>query len=94
MRYIEETLTGIRHFTVERFTKGETYMVPLLCIRPEEGAGITSEELAEALQEGEPRIVVDQHSKEGGIIVNPHMLQPGQERIVAERCKEVLTQGD
>jgi hypothetical protein len=65
--------------------------VPLLRIRPEEGTGITSEELAEALQDGEPRIVVDHRSGEGCIVVNPHMLQPGQERIVAERCKEVLT---
>ena len=94
VRTIEGTLTGIRHLTVERFTKGDTYSLPLLCIRPEEGAGITSEELAEALREGEPRIVVDQHSKEGDIVLNPHMLQPGQERIVAERCKQVLTQGN
>jgi seryl-tRNA(Sec) selenium transferase len=91
VRHIEKTLSGIRHFAVERFTKGETYTVPLLRIRPEEGTGITSEELAEALQDGEPRIVVDHRSGEGCIVVNPHMLQPGQERIVAERCKEVLT---
>lgn len=93
VQHIEATLSGIPHITVERFTKAETYMVPLLYIRPEAGAGITSEKLAEALREGEPRIVVDQHSKEGGIVVNPHMLQPGQERLVGERCKEVLTRG-
>jgi L-seryl-tRNA(Ser) seleniumtransferase len=94
LRYIEATLRGVSHIAVERFTKAETYRVPLLCIRPQEGAGITSEKLAEALREGEPRIVVDQHTEAGGIVVNPHMLQPGQERLVAERCKEVLTRGD
>jgi uncharacterized pyridoxal phosphate-dependent enzyme len=94
VQHIEATLGGIPNITVERFTKAETYTVPLLCIRPEVGAGITSEELAEALQEGEPRIVVDQFTKEDGIVVNPHMLQSGQERLVAERCKQVLTRGD
>jgi L-seryl-tRNA(Ser) seleniumtransferase len=93
VRYIEEKLAGIRHLTVKRFTKGETYTLPLLCIRPQEGAGISSEELAGALQDGEPCIVVDQHSTEECIVVNPHMLQPGQERVVAERCKEVLNRG-
>ena len=91
VRYIEEALAGIPHFSVARFTKGETYTVPLLYIRPEAGAGITREEIAEALLEGEPRIVVGQHFTEDGIAINPHMLEPGQERIVAERCREVLT---
>lgn len=93
VRHIERTLTGIQHLRVERFTKGDTYSLPLLRIHSEEGAGITSEALAEALREGEPRIVVDQHSTEGDVVLNPHMLQPGQERIVAERCRQVLTLG-
>jgi len=94
VQHIAAALSGIRHVAVERFTRAETYIVPLLCIRPGAGAGITSEELAQALREGEPRIVVDQHTREGGIVVNPHMLQPGQERLVAQRCKELLTQGN
>jgi L-seryl-tRNA(Ser) seleniumtransferase len=93
IRHIEEALSGIRHFTVERIVKAATYAVPLLRIRPLAGACSTSEELAEALLEGDPRIVVDQHTEEGAIVVNPHMLQPGQEWIVAERCRQALTQG-
>ena len=93
MRHIEGALTGIEGFTLGRFTKAETYTVPLLGIRPEAGAGITIEAIVEALREGEPRIIVDLISKERSVVINPHMLQPGQERIVARRCKEVLTQG-
>ena len=89
---IEETLKGVPHVAVGRFTKGETYTVPLLYIRPEADAGLTREMIAEALEAGEPRIIVGQHFTEDSITINPHMLQPGQERIVAERCKEVLTQ--
>ena len=90
-RHIEEALNGIPRFMVGRFIRAETYEVPLVFIHPEEGAGISCEEIAQALLEGDPRIVVDQHSKEGEIVINPHMLQPGQERLVAQRCREVLT---
>ena len=90
--YIEEALNGIPHIVVGRFTKGETYTVPLLYIRPTESAGFTPEMIAGALEDGEPCIVVAQHFTPDSIVINPHMLQPGQERIVAERCKAVLTQ--
>ncbi len=90
--YIEEALKGVPHVEVGRFTKGETYRVPMLYIRPEADAGLTLEMIAEALQEGEPSIVVGQHFTQDSIVINPHTLRPGQERIVAERCKEVLTQ--
>jgi len=92
VRYIEEALKDIPNFAIGRLAKGETYTVPLLYIRPEASAGIAPERIAEALQEGEPRIVVAQHLTQDSIVINPHMLQPGQEQIVAERCKEVLTQ--
>lgn len=92
VRYIEKVLKDIPHFAIGRLAKGETYAVPLLNIRPEAGAATTREKIAEALQEGEPRIAVAQHITPDSIVINPHMLQPGQERIVAQRCKEVLTQ--
>ena len=48
--------------------------------------------IAEALEAGEPSIVVGQHFTEDSVTINPHNLQPGQEQIVAERCKAVLAQ--
>jgi len=92
LRCIEAALENIPHFEIGRFTKRQTYTVPLLYIRPQAGTGRTRESIAEELQEGEPRIVVSQHFTQDSIVINPHMLEPGQEQIVAERCREVLTQ--
>lgn len=91
VQYIEKALTGIPHVKLERLTKGETYIVPLLSIRTEPGAGLDREAIAEELKEGEPRILVAQHFTQDSIVINPHVLQPGEERAVAERCKAVLT---
>ncbi len=87
--HIEEALRTIPHIETGRFIKGETYQVPLLSIRRQ--TGLTREKIAEELLEGDPRVVVAQHFTEDSIVINPHMLQPGQERVVAERCKEVLS---
>jgi len=72
--------------------KGETYAVPLLVVRPLPEAGCSPQQLFDALLAGDPPIVTAQHFIDDGIVINPHMLQPGQEQIVAERCKQVLEQ--
>ena len=90
LRYIDETLSDLAEVELEHFVKGETYQVPMLHIRP--AAKISREQIAAALKAGEPRIVIAEHFRADGVVINPHMLQPGQERIVAARCKEVLTQ--
>jgi uncharacterized pyridoxal phosphate-dependent enzyme len=91
LRHIEEVLSDIAHVEMDHFIKGETCQVPMLHIRLGAGAGITCGQIAAELKAGEPRIVIAEHFREDGVVINPHMLQPGQERIVAERCKEVLT---
>ncbi|MBI4552476.1 MAG: aminotransferase class V-fold PLP-dependent enzyme [Candidatus Latescibacteria bacterium] len=91
LRFIEDALVGIPHVTLGRVTKSDTYTVPLLSIRLDAETGLTRERIAEALREGEPRIVVGMHFTQDSVVINPHMLQPGQERIVAGRCREVLT---
>ena len=88
--YIEQELIDIPHFAIGRLTKGGTYTVPLLYIRPEAGAGVTLEAIVHALQQGEPRIVTGEHFSQDSVVINPHNLQLGQERIVAKRCREVL----
>ena len=93
VEYIERVLAGTGHpITLERMEKGDTYTVPMLAVRTLPAAGFTAAQLFQALLDGEPRIVVAQHFIGDGIVVNPHMLKPGQERIVAERCQEVLEQ--
>ena len=54
-------------------------------------AGFTTGQLFQGLIDGDPRIVLAQHFIDG-LVVNPHMLKPGQERIVAERCLQVLAE--
>ena len=90
--YIEGALRGIPNITIDRFTKGETYTVPLLNIRPTAEANFTRSMIAEGLEAGEPAIVVGQHFTEDSVTINPHNLQPGQEQIVADRCKAVLAE--
>jgi L-seryl-tRNA(Ser) seleniumtransferase len=92
LNYIEAALKGIPNITTGRLIKSETYTIPLLYIRPEADANFTRSMIADALEAGEPPIVVGQHFTEDSVTINPHNLQPGQEQIVAERCKAVLAQ--
>jgi L-seryl-tRNA(Ser) seleniumtransferase len=88
--HIREALAGLPHLTMERQIRSETYTVPLLAIRIGPEAGITGEEAIQQLRDGEPRIIVGPAFGNDGLLINPHMLQPGQERIVADRCRAVL----
>ena len=66
----------------------------------EEALGLTHEDAAQALRNGEPRIIVQVINTarygfagftEKQLRVHPHSLQEGEERIVAKRLREVLT---
>jgi hypothetical protein len=47
-----------------------------------------------ALQDGEPRIFMFEHSADAGTIVfMPEGLRPGEAEIVGQRLREILTQG-
>jgi D-glucosaminate-6-phosphate ammonia-lyase len=44
-----------------------------------------------ALDQGEPRVAVAQYGLDAGyLIVNPHVLQPGEEQLVLSRLREVV----
>lgn len=92
VRYIEEVLSGIPAITLARGEPRETYTVPKLVVKIDPDSGITGAEAVVALLDGTPRIIV-QDEGEDGFSINPHNLQEGQERIVAERCREVLVNG-
>jgi len=58
--------------------------------------GLTGEAVVKALYDGEPRVAVfpdrgERDSGRTGVTVNPYMMQPGDERIVADRLYAVLT---
>ncbi len=44
--------------------------------------------IAEQLRTGEPRIEVSASAE--GVTVNPHMLRPGDEKVIAKRLREIL----
>lgn len=90
LKHIEDSLASTAGITLQRFTKGETYHVPLLAIESAEGAEVSIEEIHDALLACAPRIAVATHLKPGILVINPHSLQPGEERIVAERLKTVI----
>lgn len=91
LRQIEATLADVPHIHLARLGQLQTYSVPQLAIRPEPALGLTREAIAERLLAGDPRIVVALHQTPDSVVINPHMLQPGQEQIVAQRCRAVLT---
>jgi uncharacterized pyridoxal phosphate-dependent enzyme len=97
-----ETMSGIPHVRAWReFPFGDGQLIPHASISwDEEAVGITHAEAVKALLEGEPRIAVQfinpqvygfggYQSKE--LRVHPSTLQEGEDVIVAERLKEVLT---
>lgn len=90
LQTIEAALLDVPHITLRRPPSGQTYNVPLLAIRLEAGTSLTREAVAAALRDGEPRIVVALHLVPDSVVINPHMLKPGQETIVADRCRTVL----
>ncbi len=92
VRYIETELGGIPHVTLSRLDPEETYAVPQLKVAIDPEAGLTGDDAVKALLDGDPRIIVQERDEEG-FSINPHNLQDGQERIVAQRCREVLSGG-
>jgi L-seryl-tRNA(Ser) seleniumtransferase len=54
----------------------------------EKRLGITAAEIHKMLLEGDPPIYV--HQVENQIIINPQCLQDGEEKIIAQRIKEIL----
>ncbi|MCY4545869.1 MAG: aminotransferase class V-fold PLP-dependent enzyme [Gemmatimonadetes bacterium] len=92
VRYIEAKLAGISYVSISRIDPEETYAVPQLKVTIDPEAGLTGDDAVKSLLDGSPRIVVQERGEEG-FSINPHNLQDGQERIVAERCREVLTSG-
>ena len=95
--YIVETLSDLSHVTVESgFPKDfagvqvNPGIVPVAVVTWDNQAiPVTKEKVASALLEGDPGVYVA--TSRDGIVIAPHTLLPGEERIVAERVGAVLT---
>ena len=68
---------------------GRSNVAPNLGVRWErERLAISGHELARQLSAGQPRIEIAAH--ESGFGINPYMMEPGEENIVAQRVSEIL----
>jgi L-seryl-tRNA(Ser) seleniumtransferase len=88
---IEKAVASVPGVRTSRFVPEIANHVPHLSLQWDETAfGLTQAECAKQLEEGEPSIIclAEEHSQ--GLSVTPFMLQPGEERVVARRLKEIL----
>ena len=68
---------------------GRSNVAPNLAVRwDREKLAISGHELARQLSAGQPRIEIPAH--ESGFGINPYMMEPGEEDIVARRVSEAL----
>ena len=91
LEHIESVLSDLPQVSLNRITKSDTYTVPLLAVKPDNDPDATNEAVCNALLNGNPRIVLATHLSPDSLVINPHSLQPGQERVVAERVREVIS---
>jgi uncharacterized pyridoxal phosphate-dependent enzyme len=92
--YVVEALSAIEGVTARRVYPGEPGIQPIWIPRvyvdwTPQVTRLSPLELKEALLAGEPRLVVGTSTT--GLVVNPQMLEEGQERIVADCIKRVLS---
>jgi L-seryl-tRNA(Ser) seleniumtransferase len=55
----------------------------------EQGLGISRDEILNRLYEGNPAVSLAP-AGENGLFINPQTLQPGEEKTIVERIKEIL----
>ena len=89
---IEKSITGVRGVQTEKFIPEIANQVPHLAITWDPSAlRLTKEDFVKALREGEPRIEIrPTFPTEPRLEIAVWMLQPGEDRIVAGRCAEIL----
>jgi len=90
-----ESVAELQHMIAQRrFPTDEGIQpicIPRVYIDLDEAAlGITKEEVVRQLRDGEPGIFIGVSKR--AIILNPQMLRPGEEQIVAQRFKQILLQ--
>jgi len=89
LKVIEDSISSIDTISCSVQQPGRSNVAPALMISWDSQAlGITPEEAARALADGEPRIEMFTHGS--GVSVMPYMMEPGDDVVVARRLPEVL----
>jgi len=92
--YLVEKLSGLPHVsvsatgTIHPGAPGSFCLPAAYVELDEKGLGMTKDEVVRKLREGEPGIAVGQSP--AGIVLRAHMLEPGEEKIVAARLIDIL----
>jgi len=91
--YWVESLSEIPHISVKRgfpIPPGiQPTCIPRAYVTWDEELGLTKDQVVDMLKKGDPGIIVSSFPKEG-IALNPQMLREGEEKIVAQRLKEIF----
>jgi L-seryl-tRNA(Ser) seleniumtransferase len=93
---VAEALRGLAGIETRcRFDQTE-HLLPQLEVLIDPSTGVDAHALVEALERGDPRVFLFEpngpSAAPNSIVVNPHTLQPGEERIVAEVLSAALRQ--
>jgi uncharacterized pyridoxal phosphate-dependent enzyme len=89
---IAEALAGLASLTTAVEQPGVANVTPTLRITWNPATlGITPAEAHRRIESGDPPIAL--HLEPGGLLVNPYMMEAGEEGIVAARIREVLAAG-
>jgi L-seryl-tRNA(Ser) seleniumtransferase len=91
LQRISSEITQVQGVRSEVVTPGRSNVAPTLSIRWDaQQVKITGPELKQQLNEGSPRIWVPL-GREGSISIQPYMMEPGEDQIVAQRLRELLS---
>jgi L-seryl-tRNA(Ser) seleniumtransferase len=92
LEVIERAARSVPGVQTSRFVPEIANHVPHLNVSWDEAAlGMTKQECARQLEEGEPSIVCLAGEDRPGVSISPWMLMPGEESVVARRLREVLS---
>jgi len=91
VQYMLDEFSSIPHVSARRIFPSEAGqpMPRAEIIFDEQGLGMAVGEIMAQLREGEPSIELAA-AEASGVCVNPQTLEPGQERIIADRIKEIV----
>lgn len=89
---IVDELKDMPHITAKHLpaSKSSRQMPNALIVFDEVSLGLTKADIVNLLQTGEPSIRVG--GTGNGILINPHTLQDGEEKIIAKKIKEIVQQ--
>ena len=89
LKVIEDSVSGIDTVRCRIQQPGRSNVAPVMLISwGRQALGITPEQAARTLSDGDPRIEMFTHA--GGVSVMPYMMEPGDDEVVAKRLAEVL----